>query len=750
MLEVHGLSGAPTQGIYIRGPGTRATQSLQMNVFTIAANLTSANCDVTTASLTFCAGTAEDVDEAIVYALIQGRLFIEVRTTSNPFGELRADIQPVLSFEGTTSSSSTSSSPLASLVGDSSSSTAKAREVEIARTAALLACNQPLARNLHLSYGGAWAKAFGQVLNFNCALVLYPILRKLLQLCNNYGSRTGNTRSNSLSAYVPWHRNIDAHKLIAVVISICTAGHVLAHFINYAKAPDATVARFHWSTWVTGAVITVCMLFIFSGGQQNVKRAHYELFINTHKYCAMLFTFMLFAHGPVFWQWGILGFVLYATEIVLRQYRGSKHFFVRSVRYVPPVMELKFRPRHADEFRFLEGQYLYLNCPYISSGEWHPFTISSAVGDLDRGGDEGWVSCHIRIIPGGWTEKLLRYFCAMEGRDLNNDDLKQELVLNLFSRDAKGERQIGKDRGVDGKSLLLVDGPHAAPAQHYTMFDHVMMIGAGIGLTPSCSVLRSVLKYKWKKGWKPNVLRFYWVVRHSEISSFIWFLEQLVHLERELAADKMTGNTKAYNIFEANIYITRAPKPGSPELTAEDDITFLLNSSMFHSKRSNSVTRGLAPSPLAHSVKDHTILETEGSGRDRGRGGASKQARGGMGGKKRSSVSVAGIASTTDIGYDIRDLYHTLLNPGVLSKQQTTQQRRENADMAENRLGSLWIWNGRPDWNQIFDQNAATKYEKVGVAFCGTPFIGKDLAKYCKLKSSKEKGLYFNLLKENF
>ena len=50
--------------------------------------------------------------------------------------------------------------------------------------------------------------------------------------------------------------------------------------------------------------------------------------------------------------------------------------------------------------------------------------------------------------------------------------------------------------------------------------------------------------------------------------------------------------------------------------------------------------------------------------------------------------------------------------------------------MNENRLGSVWIWNGRPDWNQIFDQNANTPYVTtgIGVAFCGTPFIGKDLA----------------------
>ena len=64
---------------------------------------------------------------------------------------------------------------------------------------------------------------------------------------------------------------------------------------------------------------------------------------------------------------------------------------------------------------------------------------SSAVGDLDQGGEEGWISVHIRIIPGGWTENTLRYFCAMNGRDLNEDDLKNDLFLSLTSRDAKGK-----------------------------------------------------------------------------------------------------------------------------------------------------------------------------------------------------------------------------------------------------------------------------------------------------------------------
>ena len=127
------------------------------------------------------------------------------------------------------------------------------------------ACTLPLARNLGLSYGGAWAKAFGQMLNFNCALVLYPILRYLLRKCNNFGSKQSQ---GGLSSWLPLHRNIDFHKLIGFVIGLCSAGHVIAHFINYGKSPDATVARFSWFAWLTGALITFSMLIIFSGGKK--------------------------------------------------------------------------------------------------------------------------------------------------------------------------------------------------------------------------------------------------------------------------------------------------------------------------------------------------------------------------------------------------------------------------------------------------------------------------------------------------
>lgn len=35
----------------------------------------------------------------------------------------------------------------------------------------------------------------------------------------------------------------------------------------------------------------------------------------------------------------------------------------------------------------------------------------------------------------------------------------------------------GRQFGVDGKPIFRVDGPHSAPAEHYTSYGTVMLIG---------------------------------------------------------------------------------------------------------------------------------------------------------------------------------------------------------------------------------------------------------------------------------
>lgn len=228
-----------------------------------------------------------------------------------------------------------------------------------------------------------------------------------------------------------------------------------------------------------------------------------------------------------------------------------------------------------EDFQFTEGQYLLLNCPFIAKNEWHPFTISSAVGDmtnrgrihLETGEEVVAVPRPKSLAPGAkWSKYCL---ASKDWRTMSPDDLleKHETGYNDFvsvhvklhglddlvarswtrkfkeyveamnpgskfpyyfqSRDSRGDIQIGKLKGPDGQQIIRVDGPHSAPAEHYVNYNTVMLIGAGIGLTPCASILTALAKYRWRKNFTPEILHFYWVVRQGDVDSFQWLVHML-------------------------------------------------------------------------------------------------------------------------------------------------------------------------------------------------------------------------------
>ena len=65
-------------------------------------------------------------------------------------------------------------------------------------------------------------------------------------------------------------------------------------------------------------------------------------------------------------------------------------------------------------------------------------------------------------------------------------------------------------------------------------------------------------------------------------------------------------------------------------------------------------------------------------------------------------------------------------------------------------LQDTWVWNGRPAWNDIFEQMKVQAMDPdVGVFFCGAAVIGADLQKMCN-EHSVPNGVTFSLHKENF
>ena len=250
---------------------------------------------------------------------------------------------------------------------------------------------------------------------------------------------------------------------------------------------------------------------------------------------------------------------------------------------------------------------------------------------------DDFVSVHIRVIPNGWTEKLKNYFSMIGGH--NEEETNFNIKLTRYDmRTAKN--YPGKLCGLDGLRLLKVDGPHSAPAQHYTEYNTMMLVGAGIGLTPCASVLRAVLRYRWRQGFSPDHLNFYWIVRHSEIKSFSWFIKLLWELERDLASYRRSGMVNnTLQKVSINIYVTRAPKK-----------------------------------PVSMNTQHIT--------------------------KHLSARRMRTVGEDVALKFTLEKLFTELLEPKISSKDQKLSSQ---AYSGINKLEDIAIWNGRPQWGQIFE-----------------------------------------------
>jgi predicted ferric reductase len=385
------------------------------------------------------------------------------------------------------------------------------------------------------------ARGFGQLLNFNCALIMLPTMRTLLNVL----------RSLKFGYILPLDKNIIFHRYLAYTIVVATVGHGLAHYFNYSCCPmfyknvygvqetSTLVAAWGNKYGLTGNLLVFVMFIMYGAASETYRRSkNFTVFWYTH-HLFVIFFGLLLIHARNFWMWYLGPGAMYIVERILRNVRGS------SVTVVKKVHALASRVLHLElekpAFRYKSGQYCFLNCPIISRHEWHPFTISSAP-------EEEFLTFHIRCI-GDWTSALM---------DLLNP-AKRHTVL------------IDKDTTPDGKThLLRIDGPFGTAAEYIFNFESVMLVAAGIGVTPYASLLKHI-KHRLQhnpSGLKIKKVNFYWINR--EEGSWEWFTELLNQIETECPDHfeihtYMTGDIKAADIKQIIFSSTEvANSPSSP------------------------------------------------------------------------------------------------------------------------------------------------------------------------------------------
>ncbi|KAG7445186.1 NADPH oxidase [Guyanagaster necrorhizus] len=387
------------------------------------------------------------------------------------------------------------------------------------------------------------------------ALILHvDVIFILLPVCRNFVSLLRRTPLNDI---IPFDKNILLHKATAWSMVIWTTVHILAHIVNIYKLVDAIpgastsekVKQFALANVVTGPGLTGWIMTIALGimvwyAMEKRRRANFERFWYTHHLFIVFFInwqlhgmfcmikpdrppYCSFNNIGVFWRYWLVGGVIWVWERILREIR-SRHvtYISKVIQHPSNVVELQIKK---EKTTTRAGQYIFLSCPEISYFQWHPFTLTSAP-------EEDYISLHIRVV-GDFTKALA------------------EAVGCDFETKEKGAPAGGVVIGTNinppiNRTLprVMIDGPFGSASEDYLNYETILLVGAGIGVTPFASILKSIWyrmnNFGHSKPTRLSKVYFTWVIR--DYGSAEWFHSLLHAIEEQ----------DTLNRIEINIYLT--------------------------------------------------------------------------------------------------------------------------------------------------------------------------------------------------
>ncbi|KAK9055408.1 hypothetical protein SSX86_026491 [Deinandra increscens subsp. villosa] len=423
------------------------------------------------------------------------------------------------------------------------------------------------------------AKGAGETLKLNMALILLPVCRKTL---------TG-LRETWLGKLLPFDDNINFHKLISFFIVIGTVIHTVAHlgcnFIRISSCPRNTFQRVYGNllakqpTYMdlmltvpgsTGVIMDIMMFFCFLLATHAFRRnlvnlpwplnhlAGFTSFWYAHHLLIIVYIllilhgyFLVFAtfwYRKTTWMYLVIPMLCYASERLLTSHDHNYRVnIVKAIIYTGNVLALYMSKPNG--FKYKSGMYLFVKCPNISGFEWHPFSITSAPED-------DYLSVHIRTL-GDWTTALKNEFakaCEPPPQKPQIGASSSRAVKgNLVRLETKANVNVPVEEAQAIYPKIIIKGPYGAPAQDYTKYDILLLIGLGIGATPFISILKDLLNHEREAVSSqkvPDRAYFYWVTR--EQGSFEWFkgvMDDIAEYDKN-------------NIIEMHTYLTCVHEEG--------------------------------------------------------------------------------------------------------------------------------------------------------------------------------------------
>ncbi|KAL5354035.1 hypothetical protein ACLOAV_000120 [Pseudogymnoascus australis] len=398
------------------------------------------------------------------------------------------------------------------------------------------------------------ARAAALVLHFDIAVILFPVCRTLVSLA----------RKTPLNGIIQFDKNITFHKMTAWSIVFFSWVHTIAHWNNFAQIAAKNnlgfvgflLANFATGPGWSGYVMLTALMAMAITSMEKFRRANFERFWYTHHLFVVFFLFWSI-HGAfcmiqpdfapfcvsigssaigVFWQYWMYGGYIYLAERIAREIRGRhKTYISKVVQHPSNVCEIQIKKEHT---KTRAGQYIFFCCPEVSLWQYHPFTLTSAP-------EEDYISIHIRMV-GDFTKAVGKALgCEVDRPRGAKKDTSQVIGVN----------KSGPDANTVDPALrrvlprVYIDGPFGSASEDVFKYETAVLVGAGIGVTPFASILKSIwyrMNYPQKKT-RLRKVYFFWVCR--DFGSFEWFRSLLLAIE----AQDMDNHIEIHTYLTAKI-----------------------------------------------------------------------------------------------------------------------------------------------------------------------------------------------------
>ena len=216
------------------------------------------------------------------------------------------------------------------------------------------------------------------------------------------------------------------------------------------------------------------------------------------------------------WQWLLVPRLIYYYNIFVNRRKNRNEIPISSIEILPGK-NISVKIERPEWFNYQAGDYVYLNCPWISTVEWYPFNIISSP-DRDK------LTLNIKT-NGSWATKLYKKTIEF---------LADKNVMNMTAR---------------------LDGPYGSSSEKIIGSKNIILVGSGTGVSKFASILQDIAVRQKNGDPDLKIKRLYFIWLSDNNLYFEWFTKLLKEID--LADDRSTFD---YHIFFTERIATELPK----------------------------------------------------------------------------------------------------------------------------------------------------------------------------------------------